>query len=218
MGIRQVLIGVFLAASAAADTCKAIRSTTDIEVAAPSDPAYANRWYWNAQCTALEPTCVLLPASTKEVEQIVSVLKDSDEDFAVKSGGHNPNVYFASVGGGPLISTEKLNEVTLDEEAKTVRIGPGNRWGDVIGALDGTGYTVPGGRVGHVGVGGLLLGSESACIPPFPLPLTPHRRPQLPLRPARVGRQLRPRVRPRPPQRHRRHRLRHVQPRSVPRP
>ncbi|KAL2112238.1 hypothetical protein VUR80DRAFT_8193 [Thermomyces stellatus] len=68
-------------------------------------------------------------------------------------------MYFSSVSGGPLISTERLNEVSLDKEAETVRVGPGNRWEDVIGALDGTGYTVPGGRVGHVGVGGLLLGN-----------------------------------------------------------
>lgn len=182
MGIRNLLLTAFLAAGVGAshdhdhdsDTCTIIGSTTNIEVAGPSDKAYTERWYWNAQCAALEPTCVLLPSSRDEVAEIVRALAGTCEKFAVKSGGHNHNMYFSSVSGGPLISTERLNEVTLDNEAETVRVGPGNRWENVIGALDGTGYTVPSGRAGHVGAGGLLLGSEWTFKLPVPrLLLTP---------------------------------------------
>lgn len=163
MGIpKQLLSAAFLATAVASDTCETLRSTTNVEVADVSEPAYTDRWYWNVECKALEPSCVLLPASTQDVVDIVNVLKDSGEPFGIKSGGHSPNLYFGSVDGGPLISTERLNEVTLDAQAGTVRVGPGNRWQEVIGALDGTGYTVPGGRVGHIGVGGLLLGSASS--------------------------------------------------------
>ena len=53
-----------------------------------------------------------------------------------------------------MISTRELNEVIYDARSGTVRVGPGNDWDDVIGALDGTGVTVVGGRLGDVGVGG----------------------------------------------------------------
>ncbi|KAJ3559592.1 hypothetical protein NPX13_g9511 [Xylaria arbuscula] len=99
-----------------------------------------------------------MPTTTQEMAAIVSILASNNETFAVKSGGHNPNNYFASVDGGPLISTKMLNEVLLDTAAETVRVGPGNRWDEVTDALDGSGYTVVGGRIGNVGVGGYLLG------------------------------------------------------------
>lgn len=57
-----------------------------------------------------------------------------------------------------LISTLDLNQVTFDEQTNTVSVGPGNKWEDVMGVLDGTGVTVVGGRIGNVGVGGYLLG------------------------------------------------------------
>jgi FAD/FMN-containing dehydrogenase len=116
--------------------------------------------YWSTACGGLIPTCIINPKSTAEVVTIVKALLTNNETFAIKSGGHNPNNYFASVDGGPLISTENLNEVTLDKVAETVRVGPGNRWDTVSAALDGTGYSAVGGRIGNVGVGGYMLGGK----------------------------------------------------------
>lgn len=85
---------------------------------------------------------------------IVRVLNSNNDTFVVKSGGHNPNKGFASIQGGPLISTKELNEVIFDPASMTVRVGPGNDWEDVSAALQGTGVTIVGGRIGDVGVGG----------------------------------------------------------------
>lgn len=93
----------------------------------------------------------------------MKVLLHNNETFSVKSGGHNPNQNFSSIDGGPLISTASLNEVILNAEAMTVRVGPGNRWEDVHKVLDGTNVTVVGGRIGNVGVGGYILGGASTC-------------------------------------------------------
>lgn len=71
----------------------------------------------------------------------------NNETFAVKSGGHNPNKYFASIDDGPLISTSALNEVTYNATTNTVRVGPGNTWQEVIATLDPLGVTVVGGRM-----------------------------------------------------------------------
>lgn len=112
-------------------------------------------------CAALKPACIIKPASAQEMATVVKTLNQNNETFAVKSGGHNPNQNFASIDGGPLISTADLNEVTLDRASMTVRVGPGNRWEDVHEVLDGTNVTVVGGRIGNVGVGGYVVGGES---------------------------------------------------------
>lgn len=114
----------------------------------------------STSCSALKPACILIPSTIDELSTITKVLNNNNETFAVKSGGHNPNDNFASVDGGPLILMSGFKEVTYDQDSSTVRVGPGQRWEDVMGALDGTGVTVVGGRIGDVGVGGLLLGGN----------------------------------------------------------
>lgn len=160
----------FVVATTASETCDQVASLyPDIIIDQPSSLEYttAQTEYWSTSCGDLKPACILTPTTTDEVAQIVQVLLTNNETFAVKSGGHNPNNYFASVDGGPLISTKLLNEVSLDNVTETVRVGPGNRWDDISGALDGTGYTAVGGRIGNVGVGGYLLGGKFhwTCIP-----------------------------------------------------
>ncbi|KAH8199960.1 hypothetical protein TruAng_005899 [Truncatella angustata] len=157
----MALSGSLGMAAAASQTCSQVASLyPDIPVDLPLSIDYttAQTEYWSTSCGDLKPDCILTPTSTEQVAQIVQVLLSNNDTFAVKSGGHNPNNYFASVAGGPLISTKLLNEVVLDNVTETVRVGPGNRWDDVSGALDGTGYTAVGGRIGNVGVGGYLLG------------------------------------------------------------
>ncbi|KAK8140100.1 FAD binding domain-containing protein [Apiospora sp. TS-2023a] len=159
----KVLLGLLATAglTLAANTCDAVKDTTSIKMNKrwSIDFSMEQQEYWSAACTNnLQPSCILFPKSPAEVQAVVSILRDNNETFAVKSGGHNPNNYFASVDGGPLISTKHLNEVIFDEATKTVRVGPGNRWEDVAKKLDGTGYSAVGGRIGNVGVGGYLLG------------------------------------------------------------
>ncbi|KAK7941415.1 FAD binding domain-containing protein [Apiospora aurea] len=158
----KVLLGLLATGLAlAANTCDVVQDTTSIQMNKRFSIDYTNEQqeYWSAACTnQLKPSCILFPKSPSEVQAIVSILRDNNETFAVKSGGHNPNNYFASVDGGPLISTKHLDEVIFDKASETVRVGPGNRWEDVAKKLDGTGYSAVGGRIGNVGVGGYLLG------------------------------------------------------------
>lgn len=145
----------------AANTCSTVQSAApSVEASFPLSLAYTthSKDYWSTTCAALKPTCILFPSSAAEVAAIVDILRENDDTFAIKSGGHNPNDYFASVQDGPLISTSKLNHLLLDQETGVVRMGPGHRWDEVAEALDGSGWGVVGGRVGNVGVGGYLLG------------------------------------------------------------
>lgn len=101
----------------------------------------------STSCSALQPGCILIPKSAQEVSEIIQSAVANNETFAVKSGGHNPNKFFASLADGPLISTSALNEVTYNATTNTVRVGPGNKWQDVHEALDPLGVTVVGGRM-----------------------------------------------------------------------
>ncbi|KAH7051017.1 FAD binding domain-containing protein [Macrophomina phaseolina] len=154
------LFGLAAVVSADSLTCSTLESTSNISIDRRFELDYTteNSEYWSTGCAALKPACIIKPSNVQEMSTVIKTLYNNNETFAVKSGGHNPNQNFSSIDGGPLISTADLNEVTLDKASQTVRVGPGNRWEDVHKVLDGTGYTVVGGRIGNVGVGGYIVG------------------------------------------------------------
>lgn len=78
--------------------------------------------------------------------------------FAVRSGGHSPNPGSSSIESGILIDLSKLDSMSIGEDRNIFTVGPGARWGKVYEYLDAYDVTVIGGRIPHVGVGGLLLG------------------------------------------------------------
>lgn len=165
MALRHISLSVSailssLVSFAAGDTCSAVSNQSNINVQRSPSVEYQNEQqnYWSTGCGALKPSCILYPSSAEEVSAIVKVLDANNETFVVKSGGHNPNAGFASIAGGPLISTKYLNEVTFDSSSMTVRVGPGNDWEDVHKVLNDVGVTVVGGRIGEVGVGGYIVG------------------------------------------------------------
>ena len=65
---------------------------------------------------------------------------------------------------GILISADNLTTLALSDDQQTLSIGPGNRWVDVYGYLAPYGILVPGGRLGIVGVPGLLLGGGMSFL------------------------------------------------------
>ncbi|KAI5860495.1 FAD-binding domain-containing protein [Durotheca rogersii] len=151
---------LLLLGRALADTCSVIEDTSTIDVARPLDLSYLDEQagYWSSSCSALKPSCIIFPKDAAEVAAVVAALANTTEQFAVKSGGHNPNNYWSSVAGGPLISTRKLNQVILNTETGVARVGPGQRLDSIAAELQGTGWTFVGGRIGNTGVGGLVLG------------------------------------------------------------
>ncbi|KAI0382640.1 FAD-binding domain-containing protein [Hypomontagnella monticulosa] len=151
---------VVLSGLAAADTCSTLKDISNIDVADPLELSYISEQneYWSTSCSALKPTCILFPKDADEVAAIVKVLNNNTENFAIKSGGHNPNNGWSSVQGGPLISTQKMKQVIVDPETGVARVGPGQRLDSISAELQGTGWTFVGGRIGNTGVGGLILG------------------------------------------------------------
>ncbi|TVY44596.1 putative FAD-linked oxidoreductase, partial [Lachnellula occidentalis] len=144
--------------------CTAISSSNIETLTLSSDalnPEYvdAKNHYWSAANADLSPACAVFPSTAEDVSTIVSTLLEyPDVKFAVKSGGHNPNVGWSSVDGGVLIVMSNLGNTTFNPGDNTANVGPGARWKDVIGALETWGVAVVSGRLGDVGVAGLTLG------------------------------------------------------------
>ena len=115
--------------------------------------------YWSAANADNTPACVVFPSSVQDVSQIVSILLEyPDVNFAVKSGGHNPNVGYSSVDGGVLISMRSnLANTTISDDNSTAYVGPGARWGEVGSALEPYGVSVVGGRIGMHSMDVLLI-------------------------------------------------------------
>lgn len=124
---------------------------TDSLPAAALDPDYidAKTHYWSAANGDLSPQCVVYPTSAQEVSKIVTILnRYEDVQFAVKSGGHNPNVGWSSVDGGVLISMKNLSSTVYNAAESTADIGSGARWVDVISTLQPYNVAVVSGRLG----------------------------------------------------------------------
>lgn len=157
--------------------CNEISRATPQRVSTPLALSYIGevQSYWSTKLRDVKPACLVLPQSTDEVAAVVKVLnRYPDVQFAVKSGGHDPNERHSSVQDGVLISMRDLAGVTYDEKTQLAYVKPGGEWNDVSGPLDEQGVAIVGGRLGKcsvtrrcllsltkraglVGVGGYLL-------------------------------------------------------------
>lgn len=89
----------------------------------------------------------------------VKILKEANSPFAIRGGGHMPIANAANINSsGVLLSSFGLTQLSLSDDQSTVNVGPGNRWSNIYDYLEPNGLTVVGGRLGHVGVPGYILG------------------------------------------------------------
>lgn len=116
--------------------------------------------YWNAANASNRPACALFPSDAEHVSFAVQTLgAHPSVRFALKGGGHNPNLGFSSVRGGLLIAFRPNSQFVVPApDGRTVHVGAGANWEHVYSALQPLGKTAVGGRLGHVGVTGLVLG------------------------------------------------------------
>jgi hypothetical protein len=114
--------------------------------------------YWSVQQASVDPYCIFKPASANQVSIAVLISRLSQCPFAVKSGGHAAFAGASSIEGGITIALERIDDITVSTDKKSVAVGPGNLWFDVYTTLQPQDIAVIGGRVSGIGVGGLTLG------------------------------------------------------------
>lgn len=98
------------------------------------------------------------PTDAQDLSVFYRTIKQHKCHFAVKSGGHVQHPGATNADGGITIDLQRINNVDIAPDKKTVNVGSGNKWARVHAALEKEGLYVLGGRVGDVGVGGVILG------------------------------------------------------------
>ncbi|KAJ5113447.1 hypothetical protein N7456_001981 [Penicillium angulare] len=140
--------------------CWSLRDHYPSQVSFLDEESYFNQLslFWSLQQSQTLPACIFFPHSAQDVASAIRLSRDTNCPFAVKSGGHAAFSGASNIANGVTIDLARLKKIAFNSDRRTVSIGPGNTWGDVYRALEVQNLTVVGGRIAHVGVGGLTLG------------------------------------------------------------
>jgi hypothetical protein len=137
-----------------ADAASDLRATVSGIVAGPDDPDYARATPWNV-ATRSEPCAVVFAESPADVVATLRVAERHQLTVAVQATGHGALPIDA---GTILLHTGRLNEYSVDPQARTARVGAGVQWQQVIDAAAPHGLAALAGSAPHVGVVGFLTG------------------------------------------------------------
>ncbi len=128
-----------------------------------SDPAYDEaRQVFNGMIDR-RPERILRCHSAEDVVAALAVARLEGLPVSIYGGGHGVTGS-AVVDGGVCIDLRGINDVDVDPEARTVRVGGGATWAAIDAATQEHGLAVTGGRMSTTGVGGLTLGSGSGWL------------------------------------------------------
>jgi hypothetical protein len=107
--------------------------------------------------TDLQPTAVVLPADADDVVVAVDHARAGGLRVAAQATGHNA-APLESVADLLLVDVRELREISIDPEARRVRVGAGVRWRDVVPMLSDLGLAALHGSSPLVGIAGYSLG------------------------------------------------------------
>ncbi|OBT69835.1 hypothetical protein VE03_00987 [Pseudogymnoascus sp. 23342-1-I1] len=141
--------------------CSQLSASLGSSVVFDPSTTYANSQssYWALQQSELIPSCIIVPSTTSEVSDAISIISTIDScHFAIKGAGHGTVAGAANIDGGVKFDMSRLNKIETNSEGTVTKIGAGSQWGEVYEYLDNRGLSAPGGRNGDVGVAGVLLG------------------------------------------------------------
>ena len=127
------------------------------ELIGPGDSSYDEaRALFNAMIDK-RPAVIARCSNPSDVAQVIAFARARDLPLAVRGGGHNGGG-LGSVDDGVVADLSLLRSVSVDAEARTVRVGGGATWAEVDAATSEHGLAVPCGVISTTGVGGLTLG------------------------------------------------------------
>src|SRR6185437_9877421 len=122
----------------------------------PEDPGYDDaRAIWNGLIDR-RPALILQCSGAADVVDGVIFAREQGLALSIKAGGHNV-AGNAVNDGGIVLDLSQMRGVTVDPDARTVRVQGGATWGDCDRETQLFGLAVPGGVVSTTGVAGLTL-------------------------------------------------------------
>ncbi len=124
----------------------------------PGDPAYdLARTPWNLQVSE-HPAAVAYPADATEVAEVVRAARAAGLAVACQGTGHGAAALQGRLAEAVLLRTSAMNEVSIDAERRTARVGAGVLWGDLTQAAGHHGLAALHPSSPNVGVVGYSLG------------------------------------------------------------
>ena len=138
--------------SAIADLSAAVTG----DVITPDDAGYEEaRKLWNGAIDR-HPAVFVRAASTEDVATAIKTARKHDLPLSVRGGGHHVTGV-ALVDDGLVIDLSEMNEVAIDPETRTARVGPGARVSDVLDPAQEYGLSPVVGSAAQNGVAGSTL-------------------------------------------------------------
>lgn len=128
-------------------------------VVLPDDPDFDDaRAAWNL-AVEQQPVAVVTPTDVAEVRTVIAAAEAAGLGVTVQPNGHGAN---GSLDGVVLVRPTAFDELAIDADARTARVGAGVNWGRVLTALDGTGLVALAGSNPEVNaVGYSIAGGHS---------------------------------------------------------
>jgi FAD/FMN-containing dehydrogenase len=105
------------------------------------------------------PSALVYPINNKDVQTAVNCAAKLKMDITARSGGHSYEKY--GLGGRDnvlVVDLTKINHIEINPNARTAKIGAGNRLGVIYYKLSQAGFLIPAGTCPSVGIGGHALG------------------------------------------------------------
>ncbi|KAL5363590.1 hypothetical protein BJX96DRAFT_187108 [Aspergillus floccosus] len=145
-------------ASTASSGCTALSARLSEAVFFQNTAVYeyeASQFWSNTEL--MSPGCVFRPQSSQQLAKGLKSLVDAEAKFAVRGGGHMGIRGSNNIDNGVLVVMSNLTTMKLSSDQSVLSLGPAYRWEDVYSYLQQYDLSVAGGRLGPVGVPGLLL-------------------------------------------------------------
>jgi FAD/FMN-containing dehydrogenase len=129
----------------------------------PGDPAYEDACTLFNAMVRKRPRLVAHCAAPDDVAAALRYARDEGLEVAVRGGGHSVTG-MSLAEGGLVIDARPMNEIAIDQERRTARVGGGATWAQFDRAAQPYGLATTGGRVSTTGVAGLTLGGGSGWL------------------------------------------------------
>lgn len=119
---------------------------------------------WNGRKPDRHPDAIAIASSEADVVEAVTMARDRGLRIAIRSGGHN-FVGNAVRDDGLLLDVSGLNDIEIDQTARTAIAGPGCRSEELLAECRTVGLAFGVGHCPTVAMGGFLLGGGMGFNP-----------------------------------------------------
>jgi hypothetical protein len=103
------------------------------------------------------PEAIAVPADEREVASVIAYARERGLRIATQATGHNPGP-LSSLEGTLILNTSALTGVSIDPDARRVRVGAATKWENVVPRLSELGLAALHGSSPDVGIVGYSLG------------------------------------------------------------